>query len=136
MPSLETYKGLQRVTPTPTGDAGQALNTNFTFCADKIEAHDAHVASTANPHATTAAQVGAYTTAQVDTALASKANTNTANTFTGGLQTVTTTAGGAGVKINAISTGSANTTGVAFEITTDAADNGTAAVVWRISSGS
>jgi hypothetical protein len=36
---------------------------------------DAHVGDLANPHATTAAQVGAYTTAQVDTALATKSNT-------------------------------------------------------------
>lgn len=35
-----------------------------------------HIASTSNPHSTTAAQVGAYTTAQTDSALALKVNTS------------------------------------------------------------
>lgn len=35
-----------------------------------------HISSTSNPHSTTAAQVGAYTTGQVDTALSGKADTS------------------------------------------------------------
>jgi hypothetical protein len=73
-PTFETYKGMQRLTPAPTGDGGTALNGNVTFCADKIEAHDAHVASTANPHNVTAAQVGTYTSGTIDAALATKSN--------------------------------------------------------------
>jgi ferredoxin len=34
--SIETYLGLNRVAPAPTGEAGQAMNDNFTFIADKI----------------------------------------------------------------------------------------------------
>jgi hypothetical protein len=33
---FETYRGLKRVTPTPTGVAGQALNNNFTYVADRL----------------------------------------------------------------------------------------------------
>lgn len=43
--------------------------------ADAAFAPAAHVADTGNPHAVTAAQAGAYTTSEVDAALASKADT-------------------------------------------------------------
>lgn len=35
--TLYTYKGLQRITPTPTGDAGAALDSNFGLIADDID---------------------------------------------------------------------------------------------------
>lgn len=55
--------GIQRLTATPTGEAGQVLNSNFILA-------DAHITSTANPHQTTAAQVGAYSTSQIDSTVA------------------------------------------------------------------
>ncbi len=35
--TISTYKGLKRVTPTPSGEGGQALNDNFTYVADNLE---------------------------------------------------------------------------------------------------
>lgn len=62
--------------------AGTATNLYMTPAATKAavmalvgDAYAQHVASTSNPHNVTAAQTGAYTTAQVDTALAGKLGT-------------------------------------------------------------
>ena len=78
MASITTLPGGTKVvTPTPTNDAALALNQNFT-------AQDNHLLNTSNPHSTTAAQVGAYTTGQVDTALAAKLPL-TGGTLTGAL---------------------------------------------------
>lgn len=98
--------GVYKLNPTPTGEAGQKLNTNFVALVAKDADHDdaiadveanvaantsaiagkadastltAHTSSTSNPHSTTAAQVGAYSTSQADTLLAAKANATTVN---------------------------------------------------------
>jgi hypothetical protein len=52
----------------------------------------AHEADITNPHGTTAAQVGAYTTTEVDTALGLKVDTTTYNTFRNGISTLGTIA--------------------------------------------
>lgn len=53
----------------------------------------AHIANVSNPHTTTAAQVGAYTTAQVDTALAGKSDVGHTHTFASLTSKPTTLAG-------------------------------------------
>ena len=40
MSSLTTYQGVQIVTPTPTGDAGKALNSNFVALATFLDTSD------------------------------------------------------------------------------------------------
>lgn len=67
---------------TAQATAGTATNLFMTPAGGRAliqslvgNAYAAHAASTANPHGVTAAQTGAYTTAQVDTALAGKLGT-------------------------------------------------------------
>lgn len=71
--------------PAPTGEGGALVQNDLVALADYdlslaamsaliANSVTAHIADTANPHFTTAAQVGAYTTAQTDTLLAGKAN--------------------------------------------------------------
>lgn len=47
-----------------------------------VSANSSHRTSTSNPHSTTAAQVGAYTTSQVDTLLAAKADSTSLTSHT------------------------------------------------------
>jgi hypothetical protein len=59
MASLTTYKSVQIVTPTPTGDGGAALNANFTALADADAALAASISTislTPGPAGTTGAQ--------------------------------------------------------------------------------
>ena len=62
------------------GDARYALTGhNHTGVYEPANANiQSHIGSTSNPHSVTASQVGAYTTGQVDTALAGKENTGVA----------------------------------------------------------
>ena len=69
--------------------------------ADAAFAPAAHVADTGNPHAVTAAQAGAYTTSEVDAALASKADTGHDHEGGGGAQIAHTSLSAIGVNTHA-----------------------------------
>ena len=58
-------------------EAGKGLSTND-FTNTFKQAYDGHLASTSNPHSTTAGQVGAYTKAEVDGFVGAKLDKNTA----------------------------------------------------------
>lgn len=78
MPDINiTTNGLIERTGVAAGAAraiGVATSVSIPTRADADARYSgiAHQSSTSNPHATTASQVGAYTTAQVDTALSGK----------------------------------------------------------------
>ena len=95
-PSKEVSADAWNEAHTVTG-LGTAAESDATDFATAGHNHDgtyepsnaniqSHIGSTSNPHSVTAAQVGAYTTGQVDTALAGKSDTG--HTHTGVYQPV------------------------------------------------
>ena len=79
--ALARAHGKIKITGTVFGQAANPIILTNGYAA--IEALNAHIADTDNPHQVTAAQVGAYTSGQTDTLLASKATTSALAAHTG-----------------------------------------------------